>query len=421
MLPALGAAVFAAANAALGALSTARKAALRDSLQGRSRQALARYLERGEAIESRWLVLRVLGIAVSALLIGQLLPHSMGGWLPELAALLALLAYGVPAEIGRVMAARTAERSAPLLLRVLWPFEMVVAPLAAPIVWLGGVFGRLLARPPSSPKMTENEVEIIVNEGELNGSLDHEQSEMIRNVLDFGDLTAGELMVPRTRVTAFDIETPTDELLRLVVENGHSRYPVFRERIDNVVGILHVKDLTSHLASGDLQTLAFADIVRGPVVYVPEGQTASSVLKDMRAMRQHMAIVIDEFGGMSGIVTLEDLIEEIVGDIQDEHDEDEAPIVDLGDGRLLVDASVPIDDLSDYLGAEFPEDGDYNSLGGFIVDRLGRVPRVGARLSALGLDFLVREADERCVARVEIVRAASKESVSPRSSRMSAA
>jgi len=139
-----------------------------------------------------------------------------------------------------------------------------------------------------------------------------------------------------------------------------------------------------------------------------------------------MAIIIDEFGGMSGIVTLEDVIEEIVGDIRDEHDTDEPPIVDLGNGRLMVDAGVPISDLSRYLGIELPEDGDYNSLGGFLVERAGQVPGVGNVHSDFGLDFVVREGDERRVTKVEIIRRTETpgpgpESLPPQSPRRSAA
>jgi CBS domain containing-hemolysin-like protein len=159
-----------------------------------------------------------------------------------------------------------------------------------------------------------------------------------------------------------------------------------------------------------------------PAAFVPESQPAASVLKEMRAGRHHLAIVIDEFGGFSGIVSLEDLLEEIVGDIKDEHDVEEPPIVDLGDGKLMADASVSITDLSRYLGADLPEDGDYHSLGGFVVSQLGRVPEVGTKLTAMGLDFVVREGDERRVTKVEITRKPATESLAPRSSsRMTAA
>lgn len=392
----------------MGSLSSARKAALRETLAGRDRDALDRYAAHGQDVESRWLTLRVLGIAISALLIGRQLPEGLDGWLPVVAALCALTAYGVPVEVLKVLALRNPERSAVLLLRYLRPFETLITPIAAPFALIGRLVGRSVVRPrsePPPPRVTETEVEIIVNEGEQNGSLDRDQSEMIRNVLDFKSLTAADVMVPRTRVKSFDLETPPEELLRVIAESGHSRYPVHRERVDDVLGILHAKDLLTYVTkNGSFEGLSLDKLLRRPVAFVPEMQSASSVLTDMRAGRHHMAIVVDEFGSMLGIVTLEDLVEEIVGDIRDEYDVEEPPIVELEDGRLLVDASISISDLSRYLGAELPESSDYHSLGGFIVDRLGRVPRVGAKLGALGLKFVVRDADERHVAKVEIVR-----------------
>jgi CBS domain containing-hemolysin-like protein len=214
---------------------------------------------------------------------------------------------------------------------------------------------------------------------------------------------------------------PIAEILRQVAEAAHSRYPVHRETVDNVVGVLHAKDLLHAVARGDAQTILLESILR-PVVFVPESQSAASVLKDMRAGRHHLAIVLDEFGGFSGIVTLEDLLEQIVGDIRDEHDTEEAPIVDLGDGRLVVDASLALADLSRYLGTDLPADGDYHSLGGFLAAHHGKVPEVGATLSQLGLQFIVREADERRVTKVEIQREAPPMSIAPGSSgRVSAA
>ena len=368
-------------------------------------------------IEARWLVIRTIGIAVSALLVGRELPLSLGNWLPVVAATISLFSYALPSEIARGLVARSAETTAPLLLQVLRPLEWLAAPLAAPIAWAGRVVGGLVKPAPApAPGVTESEVELIGNEGELNGSLGHDQSEMIRNVLDFGDATAGELMIPRPQVTAFDIGTPIDALLRLIVESEHSRYPIYKDTIDNVVGILHAKDLLRHASLGNPDDVRVESLLRQPVVFVPESQLATSVLKDMRARRHHMAVVIDEFGGFSGVITLEDLLEEIVGDIRDEHDVEEAPIVDVGDGKLMVDASVSIGDLSRYLGADLPEDGDYHTLAGFVVAELGRVPEPGAALRAFGLDFVVREADERRVVKVEISRVAPPDSILPRSS-----
>ncbi len=390
---------------------------MRESLTGGAGQALERYEERGSAIESRWLVIRALGTSLTALLIGQRLPD-FDGWMPAVAALGALVAYGIPSEIGRVIGTRNPERMAPLLLRLVRPFEILVAPIAVPILLIGRLFeSKSESRPTPAPGLVESEVQMLVNEGELSGSLGHEQSEMIRNVLDFRDITAGQLMVPRTQVHAIEIDSPVPDVLRQIAESEHSRYPVFRENIDNVVGVLHSKDLLPHLARGDLEKVGLPVLVRQPVVFVPESQPADSVLREMRAGKHHLAVVLDEFGGTAGIVTLENLLEQIVGDIRDEHDVEEPPIADLGDGKLLVDASVSIADLSRYLGAELPTDGDFHTLAGFVVAELGTVPEVGVRLTAFELDFEVKEADERRVLKVEITRRSPPaESILPRSS-----
>jgi putative hemolysin len=415
-VPALVAATFAAASWSIGAMSDARLAALREGCTGGARSAIERYEQNASALEARWLVIRALGISLTALLIARYLPH-FDGWLPAVAAIGSLVVYGIPTEIARVLATRNPERSAPLLLRVVYPVELLITPIAAPIVWIGRLFeDKTENRPTPAPGLVESEVQALVTEGELSGSLGHEQSEMIRNVLDFSAITAGQLMVPRTQVHAIEIDTPIAEVLRVIAESEHSRYPVYRENIDNVVGVLHAKDMLPHLSRGELEKVALPSLVRQPVVFVPESQPADSVLREMRVGKQHLAVVLDEFGGTSGILTLENLLEQIVGDIRDEHDVEEPPIVDLGEGKLLVDASVSIADLSRYLGAELPTDGDYHTLAGFVVAELGTVPEVGVRLSAFDLDFEVKEADERRVLRVEITRRSPPaESILPRS------
>lgn len=404
-LPAVVASVFGAASAAVAALPGARKAALAETLGGKAGEALGRYVRQGHAIETRWTLLRVFCIATSALLFRN--PFAIVTS-PSLAILLAataaLVTYGATSQLSTALAERSPETSATLLLRLLRPLEWRIFPVAMPFVSLGTVLGRSQRLAPISTEVAEAEVELIVNEGEQTGALDHEQSEMIRNVLDFRDLTAGEVMVPRTSVTAFEVGIDIHRLLARVVEEEHSRYPVYRDQIDNVVGILHVKDLIRHVTAQGIADFRLTQLMRTPPVFVPESQSASSVLRDMRVGRQHLAVVIDEFGGMNGIVTLEDLIEEIVGDIRDEHDDDDLPITELEGGGLLVDASIPVSDLSRYLGAELPEDGDYNSLGGFLTDRCGRVPAAGTALTEQGIRFVVREADERRVLKVEISR-----------------
>jgi CBS domain containing-hemolysin-like protein len=383
VLPALLASVYSAASAVFGNISHTRRLALLDSLGERPRAALERYLTQTGVIESRWLVLRVLGVAGSAVGVYPLAPAPQGLW----TILVVLLAYAVPSQLLTALSSRLAEQALPSLLGMLRPLELLAAPIAAPLTFLGRLAARSddAVEQKNESSFTETEVEILVNEGELNGSLDHDQSEMIRNVLDFGDVQAGDVMLPRMQVSAI------------------------------VVGFLHVKDLVTRANVEDLGKLKVTDLMRTPVVYVPETQSASSVLAGMRAGKHHIAIVIDEFGGTAGIITLEDIIERIVGDIRDEHDDPEKapPIVELGEGRLLVDARVTMAGLSRHLGAELPEGGDYYSLGGFIVEALGQVPRPGAILNKLGFEFIVREADERHITQVEVIPGAD---VAPRTS-----
>lgn len=415
-LPAFVASVYSAATAVFAAIPHTRRVALLDSLGDGPRAALERYLEHSEAIETRWLVLRVLGVSGSAVALYPVAPNPAWLW----TIVIVLCAYAVPSQLMSAFSRRFAERAAPSLLGSLRPLELLATPVAAPLSLLSRLASRRNGAPSERSEhessLTETEVEILVNEGELNGSLDHDQSEMIRNVLDFGGVTAGDVMLPRMQVSAIAMDTDISDVLRRAAETGYSRYPVYRDRIDNVVGFLHVKDLVTRSNGRDLTQLKVSELMRTPVVYVPETQSASSVLAGMRTgHKHHIAIVIDEFGGMAGIITLEDIIERIVGDIRDEHDDPEKapPIVELGDGRLLVDARVTMAGLSRHLGAELPEGGDYYSLGGFIVEQLGQVPRPGAVLNKLGFEFIVREADERHITQVEVIPGAD---VAPRTS-----
>jgi CBS domain containing-hemolysin-like protein len=397
---------FAAADAALGPLTSARLSALEEGTGGAGRRAIARYRENRSVHHSRWLVGRVVFIAFAAVLVADAVAPHVPRWaLAPVGALGALLTYGTITEVATTLSRSRADYFATHVLALMRPLELLVYPLAGPLsllgrlatLWLGPV-------EQSDPRVTENEVEYVVTEGQKHGGLAPEPAEMIRNVLELKDLMARDVMVPRTRVCAIEAGSPLSEVLKFVASEGHSRYPVYREKIDNIIGLLYVKDLFRILKDGKLASTRLDDLVRSPVNFLPEVQGVSSVLREMRARRQHMAVVIDEFGGVSGIVTLEDILEVIVGDIRDEYDTEEAPIQDLGDGRLLADAAVSVHDLSAYLGAEIPGNADYESLGGLLVHQVGHVPAVGAKLDAFGMSFIVRDADEKRIAKVEIVR-----------------
>jgi CBS domain containing-hemolysin-like protein len=406
--------IFAATDAALSSLSHAHLLALQDQAHGRSKAALDRYLAKPTAQHSQWLVGRVVFTALAAVLVANVMVPYVPGWaLAPLGALGALLTFGTLAQVGTTIGRARPDYFATRALANVRPLELFVWPLAAPLSKLGHLAtGMLGPARPRDATVTKTEVELVVDESEKEGSLGEEPAGMIRNVLGLKDLVVRDVMVPRTRVCAIEAETPLIEVLRFAAVEGHSRYPVYREKIDNVVGVLYVKDLFRIVNDNQLHSTRLRDLVRANVSFVPEMQTVSSVLADMRSHRLHLAIVIDEFGGVSGIVTLEDILEVIVGDIRDEYDTEDAPIQDLGDGLLVADAAVSIHDLSTYLGAEIPEDGDYESLGGLLVHRAGTVPPVGATLAAFGLTFVVREADEKRISKVEIRRPVS-ESMAP--------
>jgi len=389
------AAFYAATANIVTGISRARLGAMAESASRSAQNALARYLRADTFVQARWRALRAVGLAAGTLM----LLDGVGAW-PIALAIVAVLYVLVSQMLASLLRA-PAERAAPVLLSLAYPAELVVLPLVDPIVALTRLMARPMKESIPSPAMAEAEVEILVNESEQRGALDHDQSEMIRNVLEFGDTQACDLMVPRRQIKAIELDTPPADILKMVVEQAHSRYPVYDGSVDDIVGILHVKDLFLFTASHPLESLTLRKLLR-KTVFVPETQRAASVLQQLRSGRHHMAIVLDEFGGVSGVLTLEDLLEEIVGEIQDEHDHEDSPILRLSNGNFVVDASIPVADLNRQLGISIPDDEEYHSLGGYIVEEMGRVPEAGTVLERADHRFLIRMADERRVAKVEI-------------------
>ncbi len=398
--------LFATGDAALTSLPESRLQALTGA-GGPTGAAFQRYAKDRVRVLSRWLVARLVAISVSAAVIDDVAEHQgLAGFGPFVAVFTVVVTYGVLTEVFGTLARRRPEQVGALALRFLFPLEWAVIPLAAPLAWLGRLIDeRFPARRMVDARITETEVEWAVSEGERVGAIANEPAEMIRNVLDFKDLTAKDVMVPRRRIMGIELNSSLESVVQLVSNEGHSRYPVYRETLDNVIGLLYAKDLFRIVRDGKLGQTKLADLLRSPVLFVVETQAAANILKEMRAKSLHMAIVSDEFGGTSGLVTLEDIIEEIVGDIRDEYDaEAEAQVQQIGEGRFVADAAVSLSDLGNRLGKEITADGDFESLGGLIVHRAGRVPTVGAVLQLDGLKLIVREADETRVVKVEIVQ-----------------
>jgi CBS domain containing-hemolysin-like protein len=395
--------LFAAGDAALAEIPEGRLQAL-SAEAGASGEALRRFARDPLRILSRWLVGRVIALSIASVLFDRV-ARSLGvqGFDLPLAVLGAVLTYGTFAEVFCTFARRRPEYAAGLALGYLRPLELLLLPLADPLAVIGRAVRR---RVPKSRKVdariTETEVEWAVSEGEKAGSIANGPAEMIRKVLDFKDLTAREVMVPRRLIVGIEAGTALPEVVAFVATEKHSRYPVYRDNLDNVVGLLSAKDLFAVVRDARIGEAKLGEILRTPVMFVTENQPAAKILQDMRSRRLHMAIVSDEFGGTAGVVTLEDILEEIVGDIRDEHDV-EAPIQALGDGRVVADGSVPLSDVATALGKALPDQGDAESLGGLIVSKAGCVPHVGATMQVGGFKLIVREADKTRVVKVEIV------------------
>ncbi|MDI1481140.1 hemolysin family protein [Polyangium sp. y55x31] len=412
---ALVGALFAGADTALTSLTPTRLAALIEQAEGPEKAALERIRSADAKLRSRYLLGRVLSTTLSAiftvLFFAPLYPQAA----PWLAFGVTVVFTSTLFEVSTTLGRKHADHVAPMAARWLRPLEIVMLPLAVPLGWLGESIAAKESSEPPDPHITEAEVEMLVEEGARSGLFGREPAEMIRNVLEFQDRTAKDVMIPRSRVEAIDVNTPLDKTLALVTESGHSRYPVYREQLDNVVGLLYAKDLFKAFEEDRLKNKSLQEIVRSPANFVAESQPLSTLLKEMRGRRQHLAIVMDEFGGVSGIVTLEDVLEEIVGDIRDEHDAEEAPpIQDLGDGRLMADAAVSIRDLSEFLGSDLVTDGEgaveqEHTLEGLLTEHLGKTPENGASVSKYGLRFIVRDCDEQHIGKVEIVKPRSVE------------
>jgi len=400
-------ALFAGADTALTSLSSTRLEALIDHA-GPAEKAAYERIQRDDAkLRSRYLLGRVASTVVTAVCLLELFEATAPAFAGWLTLVVTIVVTAVPFEISTTLARKHVDQAALLASRWFRPIELAMVPLAVPLGWLGAKLGRRDgAEPAADPKVAEAEVEALVDEGERSGVLAAEPAEMIRNVLDFAERTAKDVMIPRDEVEAIEVETPLPDVLRVVAQSGHSRYPVYRDQIDNIVGLLYAKDLykAAHFdedPSSRRKALGVEDLLRTPANFVAESQPLASLLREMRHRRQHLAIVVDEFGSVCGVVTLEDVLEEIVGDIRDEHD---VPIEDLGDGRVVADATVSMKELCTYLGTDIGWTRDDESLGGMLTEHLGKIPEVGTAFSKFGLRFVVRDSDEKHIGKVEVAR-----------------
>ncbi len=318
-------------------------------------------------------------------------------------AVLSLIAVLFGLFVPRAIAARHAQGT---LLLLAFPLELITW-LTRPIVTVLFRVTQVIVRPfggtaPQPGVVTEDQIRALIETGQAQGVLERTEQEMISSIFELGEKTVAEVMVPRTDIVGLDVETSAQELLDRITTVGHSRIPVYEGSADNIIGILYVKDVFRRIARGDRQ-LALRQFLR-PAVFVPETKKVDALLREMQRDKVHIAIVVDEYGGTAGLVTIEDLVEEIVGEIRDEYDVEHELVLPVSGTEALMDARIPFEDVRETFGLEVEPTEAYDTLGGFVTAQLGRFPRQGESFEAAGARFVVETIEGKRIRRVRVTR-----------------
>jgi putative hemolysin len=403
------AAMSAAAETALTALSPATIHTLRE--QGRVGRIIGYLKENPNRFLSTILIVSstslILTSSMATLLFPGILPAPWG----ELVATVGLsLVVLILAELTpKSIAVRRPIGVSLILARPVRFFSIMLRPVIGAANAVVGVILRLLGQGGGDttvvPQITEDDVRSTITLAEESASLTEEETERIEGILDLDRVVVDQVMRPRVRIVAVPVDMPLMDALDVVIREGHSRIPVFDESIDNIVGILYDKDLLKYVRENEL-TVSLRDVARQPI-FVPESKRAADLLREFQKRKVHMAIVVDEYGGTAGLVTIEDILEEIVGEIQDEYDQEEPPYVQEGPETFIFEAMVRIEEVNEVMGIDLVADNGIETLGGFVFERLGEVPEVGATFQEDHVLIEVVEVEGRRIDKVRITRQAS--------------
>lgn len=283
--------------------------------------------------------------------------------------------------------------------------------LISPLVWIFKITSNLIIRmlggkkKPISPFVTEEEIKTMINIGEEEGTLEEEEKQMLHKVFEFGDKVVTEAMVPRTEIVSISDDSTVGDALKLVLEEGYSRYPVVKENIDSVTGILYVKDIMKQMAQGKIENYTpITEIVR-EAYYIPENKMVTELLDEMQKNKFQIAIVMDEYGGTAGLITLEDIMEEIVGGLQDEFEamEGEKEVEIIDERTSIVAGQTGLDEINELVGSELVSE-DFHTIGGFVFGLFKRLPKVGEQVRYHNLRFLILEMEDRKISKVKITK-----------------
>ncbi|HEX6541444.1 MAG TPA: hemolysin family protein [Ktedonobacterales bacterium] len=301
------------------------------------------------------------------------------------------------------IAVQSPERWARWLVRPVETMMFVLRPVVFVLTWITSGMVRLFGGHGthySTQFVTEDELRLLVEVGEEEGVLEEEEREMIDNVFDLSDTAVREIMVPRIDMVTVEADDDIRSATQVVLQGGQSRIPVYEDTIDNIIGVLYAKDLLRVYALGEQASIR--SMVRPPF-FVPESKRLDDLLREMQSQRVHMAIVVDEYGSVAGLVTIEDVVEEIIGDIQDEYDVEERLFEKLGENDFILDAKVSLDEFEELVERELPEDG-YETVGGFVISQLDKIPSVGDTVRFEDMAFTVLGTKGRRITKLRVER-----------------
>ena len=277
--------------------------------------------------------------------------------------------------------------------------------LFAPFVYLSNIFVKLPALLPMNKEKifdSEEELKILTEIGEKEGTLQEEESEIIQSIFDFKDKNVREIMMPRVDMVAIDSNSSIDDVMDLISNKQFSKIPVYKENIDKIVGIIYAKDLLPYL-TGSRPNISIVKLARAPF-FVPETKEIDELMKDFKNKKMNIAIAVDEWGGTSGLITLEDIVEEVLGEIHDPYDTDQSLIFKQKDGSMIIDAKITIYDLQEEIDIDFPEDREYDTLAGFILDSIGDIPSIEQSLNYQNYQIIVKNIDGNRIDKVHLIK-----------------
>lgn len=327
--------------------------------------------------------------------------HSLGVGIATGVMLFLILIFG---EITpKSFAVQNAEKIALLIARPIAFLVFAFSPLVKFFIVIANVFTRLLGGRTmrEGPFVTEEEIKTMVSVGEEEGVIEEEEKEMIHSIFEFGDTIVREVMVPRMDMTCVDTSASVNDVLQQIIKEGHSRIPVFEENKDNIVGVVYAKDLLIRLGS-NRKDVSFKSLLR-PAYFIPETKKVTELLREFQKRHQHIAIVVDEYGGTAGLVTFEDLLEEIVGEIFDEYDVQKVLIEDLGEGNFRLDGRADLGEVNQRLEIDLPE-AEAETIGGFVYSLFGKIPSVGEKVKLANVTFTVEKVEKHRISKILVTK-----------------